>query len=62
MNKLNILFILLIIILLTSCTFNVSMAHTQGRAKDTIDTTQEPSPKVDADLNIPLNPPYNLKI
>jgi len=35
----------------TSCTFNVSMAHTQGRADDVIDDTASNTPTA----NIPVS-------
>jgi hypothetical protein len=39
--------------LLTSCTFNVSMAHTQGTATDVIDDTSSNNPNVSPTLKIP---------
>lgn len=39
-----------------SCTYNVSMAHTEGQAIDTIDDTQTPSNNVSPNLNLPLMP------
>jgi hypothetical protein len=41
---------------LTSCTYNVSMAHTQGTATDTIDDTASNTPNVSPNINIPVTP------
>lgn len=40
----------------TSCTFNVSMAHTEGAASDVIDDTATNTPNVSPTVNIPLTP------
>lgn len=42
--------------LLSSCTYNVSMAHTQGTATDTIDDTASNTPNVSPVVNIPITP------
>jgi hypothetical protein len=49
------IFLLLVCILLSSCSFNVSMAHTQGTATDVIDDTASNTPKTDIspDISIP---------
>lgn len=43
-------------LLLTSCTFNVSMAHTEGTATDTIDDTASNTPTVSPTVNVPVTP------
>lgn len=49
-NFLNLLFLLF---LFSSCTYNVSLVHTEGSASDIIDTDQRADPKTDLDLSIP---------
>jgi len=41
-------------ITLTSCTYNISMAHTEGQASDVVDTEQSPTNDVKPSLEIPL--------
>lgn len=38
-----------------SCTYNVSMAHTEGTAEDVIDDTQSNTPNVSPNLSIPAS-------
>lgn len=40
----------------TACTYNVSMAHTQGSANDVIDDNASNTPSFDADVDLPLVP------
>lgn len=40
----------------SSCTYNVSMAHTSGTAQDVIDDTASNSPNVSPVVNIPVTP------
>lgn len=40
--------------LLASCSYNVSMAHTQGTATDTIDDTMSNTPDVSPQVSIPI--------
>ena len=61
MNKFGVI-LSLVFLSLTSCTFNVSMAHTQGRARDTIDTSQDPKAKFDADVDIPILPEKSIRL
>jgi aconitase A len=44
------------LIILTSCTFNVSMAHTSGTAADVIDDTATNTPNVSPTVTIPMTP------
>jgi len=44
------------VFLIFSCTYNISMVHTEGTASDVIDTEQEARPETDANLNIPVKP------
>ncbi len=39
-------------ILFTGCTYNISMAHTEGQANDVIDDTQSNQPNVSPDVNL----------
>jgi hypothetical protein len=40
---------------LSSCTYTISMVHTQGEASDVIEETSSASAKVDPQLNIPAS-------
>ncbi len=40
-------------IFLTACTYSITMAHTQGKAKDVIDETVAPSTPITPTLSIP---------
>jgi len=51
MKKLCILFL----VALSSCTYTISMVHTQGQASDVIDETSSASAKVDPVVNIPAS-------
>jgi hypothetical protein len=42
------------IFILNSCTYNVSMVHSEG-STDTMDETQTASPTVSPNVNIPVN-------
>jgi len=42
--------------LLTACTYNVSMAHTEGTASDVVDTEQKSDADVSPTVNIPVKP------
>ena len=44
-----------IMFLATSCTYNISMAHTEGSASDVIDDTQSNTPNVSPNLTIPVS-------
>jgi len=44
----------LVMMTLTSCTFNVSMAHTDGTATDVIDDTATSKPDISPTLTLPL--------
>lgn len=39
----------------TSCTYNISMAHTQGTADDVIDDTQSNTPNVSPTVSVPAS-------
>lgn len=39
----------------TACTYNVSMAHTEGTATDTIDDTQSNTPDISPTVSIPAS-------
>ena len=40
---------------MTSCTYNVSMAHTQGTADDVIDDTASNTPNVSPTITVPVS-------
>jgi uncharacterized protein YcfL len=40
--------VILISFLLTGCSYNISMAHTEGRADDVIDETMSPTTRISA--------------
>lgn len=42
---------------LTSCTYNISMAHTEGTAQDVIDDTASNQPNVSPNVSVPLSTP-----
>ena len=46
--------ILFVVSIFSGCTYNVSMAHTEGTASDVIDDTQAPENTVSPNLTIPL--------
>lgn len=46
--------LLMLTCLLASCTYNVSMAHTQGTATDTIDDTMSNRPDVSPEISVPV--------
>lgn len=54
-------FILTLHIILTaifaSCTYNISMAHTEGQASDVVDSTQSPDVKPNIEIPNPLSLP-----
>lgn len=57
MHKFHILLTLLTVMFcMTSCTYNVSMAHTQGTADDVIDDTASNTPNIAPNVTIPVTP------
>jgi hypothetical protein len=46
---------LLALVSLSSCTYTISMAHTEGTATDTIDDTSSPRADVTATATIPAS-------
>lgn len=55
-NKM-ILFIILSLITLSSCTYTISMVHTEGQASDVIDETATPTANVSPQVTIPAKLP-----
>jgi len=45
--------ILIAMFCVTSCTYTITMVHSQGTAKDVVDTTS--SPTADTEASIPLD-------
>lgn len=41
---------------LTSCSYNISMAHTSGTATDVIDDNASNTPNIAPNVNIPVSP------
>jgi len=50
------LFLIMVCCFLTSCTYNISMAHTEGTASDVIDDTQSNTPDVSPTITVPISP------
>lgn len=46
-------FILSILALLSSCTYSITMVHTEGQASDVVDEQQTPSTSVTPTVSIP---------
>lgn len=44
---------ILLIALLTSCTYSINMVHTEGHASDVVDETQTAQPDINPTLSIP---------
>lgn len=55
-------FLFSIMCLLSSCTYNVSMAHTEGTATDTIDDTASNTPNVSPNITVPLTPGSEIRV
>lgn len=55
-------FLISLMCLLSSCTYNVSMAHTQGTADDVIDDTASNTPNVSPVVTVPLTPGSSIGI
>lgn len=53
MNK---LFLCLITLMCTGCTYSINMVHSQGEATDLIDETQSNEPDVSPTITIPVSP------
>jgi len=49
------IFYLILATTTTACTYNVSMAHTQGRADDVIDDTASNTPNVSPTITVPVS-------
>ena len=49
MNK---VMIILLSTMLQSCTYSVTIVHTQGTASDVVDEEQTPSADIDADIKV----------
>lgn len=49
-------------ICMTSCTYNVSMAHTSGTADDVIDDQLTNTPNVSPTVTVPLTPGSSIGI
>jgi hypothetical protein len=57
MRKLSLIcLIMATAVVAVSCTYNVSMAHTEGMADDVIDDTASNTPNVSPTVNVPITP------
>jgi hypothetical protein len=57
MKYFSLIFALLTFLTFTcACTYNVSMAHTEGTADDVIDDTASNTPNVSPTVNVPVTP------
>lgn len=54
--------LLIVMSVLSSCTYNVSMAHTSGSAEDVIDDTASNTPNVAPTVTVPLTPGSSIGI
>jgi len=61
-NVLTSFIIFISCLILTSCSFNVSMAHTSGYADDVIDDTASNTPDISPNVTIPLTPGSSIGI
>ena len=52
-------FILSILALLSSCTYSITMVHTEGQASDVVDEQQTPSTSVTPTVSIPATALYD---
>ena len=52
----KIIYIVFSVISLTSCTYNITMSYTQGKAEDLVDTGQKTDADVKPNLTIPVSP------
>lgn len=43
------------LVCMTACTYNVSMAHTEGTAEDVIDDTASNTPNVSPTVTVPVS-------
>jgi hypothetical protein len=50
------IYLIISLLLLTGCTYNVSMAHTEGLSNDVIDDTSENTPDISPQVTIPMSP------
>lgn len=57
MNKIiRFMLCLSLVFCMTACTYNVSMAHTQGTADDVIDDNASNTPNVSPTVSLPVSP------
>jgi hypothetical protein len=45
----------LCLLLLTSCTYSITMVHTDGTATDVVDTNQTPKTDVSPEITVPAS-------
>lgn len=52
----NMMSLILLLLLCTSCTISIILTDTHGSATDVVDSTPKIETKTDADVDIPLSP------
>lgn len=45
---------IVMLLLLTGCTYSINMVHTQGQASDVVDETQSNQPDIKSVLEMPI--------
>lgn len=45
---------IILMAILSGCTYSITMVHTQGVASDVVDEVQSAEPDIKADLSLPL--------
>lgn len=51
--RLPIILTIMMTIILTGCTYSITMVHTEGQATDVVDTDQKPTTDVSPTVSIP---------
>ena len=55
MNKISFIFICVLMIPISACTYNISNAQTTGSASDTIEDTATNTPDISPDITVPMS-------
>lgn len=61
-NLLVLVFTTFFITTMTSCTYNISMAHTSGMADDVIDDNASNTPNISPNITVPLTPGSEVRV
>lgn len=54
MKAIELIFLILFLSPLTSCTYSINMIHTEGSASDVVDEDQKANPNVSPDIKVDL--------